>query len=162
MGRSNRTEALESKIAFLMGEYEAKQAEIAKIEQQAADLAAMRERQREVETLIKACEVVIRSDQPDWTRDHVQPKLKFTHKIPVRLGTGIRQALDVLRQTGERMTVRQIAVEVLRREGHSGSDTETITKVANTIGNGLRKGSRSKYVTNDGEWPARWWVIKPE
>lgn len=54
---------------------------------------------------------------------------------------------------------------ISRRPVHSlfaDATTDTITKLANTIGNGLRKGNRSQYVADDGEWPACWGVIKTD
>lgn len=159
MGRSNRTAALESKIMFLMGEHESKLVEVAKAEKLVEQLPAMRERLWEIETLISACETVIKSDHPDWTRNHLKPIKAFVHKIPVRLGNASKLALDVLRLADEPMIVRNIAIEVLKREGLENPDTDTITKVANTIGRSLAK-RRGTVVQSDRRWPARWWVIQ--
>lgn len=161
MGRTNRTAALETKIAHLLGEHRSKGEEIAKVERLIAALPAMRERLWEIETLISACETIIKSDHPDWTRKHIRPLKPFVHKIPVKLGSAIKQALDVLRLADEPMTVKEIAIEVLRRVGHESPDTETITKVGNTIGNSLRKKPRGVVVDHDGGWPARWWAVRP-
>lgn len=56
--------------------------------------------------------------------------------------------MDALRLAEAPMTVREIAVEVLRREGCGDADTETIGKVANTIGNSLRKKPRGERLAN--------------
>ena len=160
MGRSNRLAALESKIAHLLGEYRSKREEIAKVERLIETLPALRERLWEIETLVSACETIIKSDHPDWTRKHMKPLKPFVHKIPVKLGSAIKHALDVLRLADEPMTVKEIAVEVLRRSGHQSPNTETISKVANTIGNSLRKKPRGTVVDCDGGWPARWWAVK--
>lgn len=72
MGRSNRTAGLESKITLLLGEHEQLKLEIEKAEGLVEELPSMRERLWEIETLVSACEAVIRSDHPDWTRDHHQ------------------------------------------------------------------------------------------
>jgi hypothetical protein len=160
MGRSNRTAALESKIMFLMGEHESKQLEIAKAERFVEELPAMRERLWEIETLISACETVIKSDHPQWTRDHLKPVQAFVHKIPVRLGNASKFALDVLRLADEPMTVRQIAIEVLARDGHVNPTTDTITKVANTVGAGLRSARERGTVESDRSWPAKWWAVR--
>ncbi len=118
----------------------------------------LRDRLWEIEALISACETVIKSDHPDWTRDHLSASKPFVHKIPVKLGSATKQAMDVLRLADEPMTVKEIAIEVLRREGQQNPTTETITKVANTGGNGLRKTPLGEYIDNDGGWPARWWA----
>lgn len=162
MGKTNRTAALESKISQLLGEQEFKKVEIEKAEQSAEQLPAMRERLWEIGALVEACEAIIKSDHPSWTRDHIQSLRPFVHKIPIRLGFATKTALDVLRLADEPMTVRAIAIEVLRREGVEAPDTTTIEKVANTIGNGLRKRPRGTYLDNDGGWPARWWTVKPK
>lgn len=133
MGRSNRAAALESKIALLLGEHEAKLAEIEKAEWLVAALPGMRERLGEIETLVKACETVIRSGQPNWMREGIAPQKPYAHKIPVKLGSAVKQALEVLRLAEKSMTIREVAVEVLHREGHENAKTDTITKVANTI-----------------------------
>lgn len=161
MGRSNRTAALESKITLLLGEYETKRDEIAKAEKLIDELPTLRERLWEIDTLVSACEAIIKDEHPDWTRDHLRPLKPFVHKIPVRLGSAIKLGLDVLRLADKPLTVREIAAEVLKREGRNDPDTDTITKVANTIGAGLKK-KRGTVVDSDGEWPARWWALKPK
>lgn len=160
MGITNRTAALETKITHLLGEQQLREEEVAKAEKLIEQLPALRDRLCEIESLISACETIIKSDHPDWTRDHLSASRPFVHKIPIRLGSATKQGLDVLRLADNPLTVREIAIEVLRREGHESPTTETITKVANTIGNGLRKKPRGEYLDHDGGWPARWWAIR--
>lgn len=161
MGKTNRTAALESKIAHLLGEREDVCKAIEFAEKLIAELPGRKERLCEIDDLINACETVIRSDRPDWTREHILVKKRFKHTIPVRLGASVKLALDVLREAGEPMTVREIAKEVLRREGQLSPSADTVKKVADNIGNQFRKHDRP-YLANDGQWPARWWVIRPE
>ncbi|MDQ8757536.1 hypothetical protein RCO27_15005 [Sphingosinicella sp. LHD-64] len=87
MGRTNRKAALESKITHLLGEYELRKEELEKAEGLIAQLPTLRERLWEIETLISACEVVIKSGHPNWTPKHLKPLKPFVHKIPVRLGS---------------------------------------------------------------------------
>jgi len=162
MGRSNRLAALESKIEYLMGEQQLKLADVAKAEKLVQQLPAMRERLSEIETLINACEIVIKSDHPEWTRDHLTPVIAFVHKIPVRLGRASKHALDILRLAEEPMGVREIAVAVLEREGITDIDADTITKVANTVGAGLRSARERGAVDRDSSWPAKWWAVRPQ
>lgn len=162
MGRSNRTAALESKIMFLMGEHETKSIEIGKAERFVELLPTLRERLWEIETLMNACKAVIKSDQPDWTDDHLKPVKAFVHKIPVKIGNASKLALDVLRLADEPMRGRDIAIEVLARSGHPNPDTETITQVMNTVTAGLRSARERGTVDRDNSWPANWWAIRPE
>lgn len=162
MGKTNRTAALETKLSALLGEAEIKRSEIVKAEQLIAELPAMRERLWEIDELVKACEAIIRSDHPAWTRDHLKPATPFVHKIPVRFGHASKLALDVLRQAGKPMRVKDIAIEVLRREGQDNATTEVIEKVANAIGNALRKKKGLGYVETDGGYPALWRAVKPK
>lgn len=161
MGKTNRTAALESKITLLLGEQGSKREEITKAERLVEQLPALRERLWEIGTLIDACEAVIKSDHPNWTPDHLKPSKPFVHKIPVRFGNASKLAMDVLRLADQPMTVKEIAIEVLRREGHSQPDTATIEKVANTVGQGLRKKALGSFVDSDGSYPARWWAVRP-
>lgn len=161
MGKTNRKASLERKIELLLGEHQLRKEEIEKAEKLVEQLPSLRERLWEIEMLISACETVIKSDHPDWTRAHLTASRPFVHKIPVKLGSATKLAMDVLRLADKPLTVKEIAVEVLRREGHATPDTETITKVANTIGNGLRKRPKGLYIDHDGGWPARWWAVRP-
>lgn len=113
----------------------------------------------EIEKLIGACESVIKSDDPDWNSKHLTPVKAFVHKIPVEHGNASKLALDGLRLAPQPLLVRQIAVEVLLREGVVDPSTETIKKVGNTIGGSLAK-RRGTVVDSDGRKPARWWVIR--
>ena len=162
MGNSNRLASLERKIMLLLGEREAKLEQVAKIESALATMPSLRARIEEIGQLLQACEVVIRSDHPKWTIDHIIPARPFAHKIPVKLGSATKLAYETLRIATKPLTGREIAIEVLRRSGQSSPHRDTITKVANTIGNSLRKRHTLGFVANDGQWPARWWAMKPE
>lgn len=161
MGRSNRTAALERKIELLLGEREQNQEDITKAEGIFATIPALQDRIAEIEGLIAACEAVIKSDQPDWTSDDLRASRPFKHKIPIKLGNCSRMSLDVLRLAEAPMRVREIAIAVLKREGHEEPDSDTVTKVANTIGNALKKKLARGYVATDGEWPGSWWAVRP-
>lgn len=162
MGNSNRLASLERKIMLLLGEREAKAEEIAKIEKAFATVPALGDRIAEIDGLLEACKTVIKSDHPKWTIAHIKPARPFAHKIPVKLGSATKLAFDILRVAEKPLTGREIAREVLRRSGQEQPHADTLTKVANTIGNSLRKRKRVGFVDNDGEWPARWWAIKPK
>jgi hypothetical protein len=160
MGKTNRTVVLESKIAMLLGELETLRDDIQKAKAAIERLPKMQDRVLEAEALIEACCVIIKSDRPDWTPDHLEAKKPFVHKIPIKLGRASKIALDVLRLAEAPMTVRDIAREVLRREGPDTWDTATLDKVANTIGASLKRHV-GDYLQRDDGWPSRYWVVKP-
>ncbi len=161
MGISNRTAALERKISLLLGGQHKKAEEIDKAERLYAQVPDLRRRVTRINDLIFYCKEIIKDDQPDWTPENVKALRPFVHKIPIKLGSAVKIALDVLRTADAPMTIREIAVEVLRREGQESVDKIMISKVADAIGNNLRKRKRP-YLANDGEWPSRWWVVKTE
>ncbi|MBX3564008.1 MAG: hypothetical protein KF730_05455 [Sphingomonas sp.] len=146
---------------LLLGERDMKREQIAKIESAYATVPDLRSRVDEIGRLLEACQIVITSDHPKWTIDHIIPARPFAHKIPVKLGSATKLAYEALRLAEKPLTGREIAREVLRRSGQTDPHRDTITKVANTIGNSLRKRHARGVVANDGEWPARWWVVKP-
>lgn len=161
MGISNRTASLERKITHLLGERKTKAAHIAKTERLYDELPALRERVSRIDELVFYCEEIIKDDHPEWTPDHLEAARAFVHKIPIKFGSATKLALDVLRTAEEPMTIREIATEVLRREGHGDADRITIDMVTSAIGNQFRKRKRP-YLANDWETPAHWWVIRPE
>lgn len=159
MGHTNLLLGLERKIGAFMGEHAAKRDEIERIEKLAETLPAMRDRLWELQTLIEATEALLKNIKPDWQRDTVDPIRPCVHQIPIKLGEAGRKGLEVLRDASEPMTTREIADEVLRREGVEDANTATRERVRNTIDASLRT-RRGKIVTSDGLWPQRWWVIR--
>lgn len=162
MANSNRLASLERKIELLLGEQLLKIEQVTQIERSYSIVPLLRERIAEIDDLLTACATVIKSDHPNWTRDHIKPSRPFAHKIPVELGSATKLALDTLRTADKPLTGRELAREVLHRSGQHDPHPDTLTKVANTIGNSLRKRHKRGFVANDGEWPARWWAIKPQ
>lgn len=157
MGYTNRKASLERKIALLMGEREDKANQVERAEREYARVPHLRERIGRIGTLIFYCEEIMRDDNPAWTPHNIKAQKPHAHKIPVPLGQAIKSALQVLRDNNRRMTVREISIEVLAREGVDGPTNETIQKVSNNIGNQFRKGNRP-YLKSDGQWPAHWWI----
>jgi len=141
MGKTNRLLGLESKMAHLLGELEAKRAEVVRIEALVETLPAITARIQKIEEVILAAEIVIKDDHPEWERDTINPIKPNVHQIPVRLGEATRKALEVLRDASEPLRMRDIAREVLRREGLTDYNSATLDKVTNSIGNTLKKRS---------------------
>ena len=157
MGASNRTLALERKISLLLGEKRDKAAQVEKTEQLIAELPELRKRIHRIDDLIFYCKEIIKDDQPDWKPQRVKAIKPFAHKGLIQIGTTTKKALDVLRMSAEPMTIREIAIEVLRREGHEDVPRDEIDRVCDNMGNHFRKRDRP-YLKNDGGWPAKWWI----
>lgn len=158
MGRSNLIHGLERKLGHLLGELVAKREEVERAEKIVESLPALRDRLWEIQTLIEATEAIIKSIKPGWKRDGIDPIRPFVHQIPVKLGEASRKALDVLRTATHRMTTREIADEVLNREGIHDANWATRERLRNTIDASLRS-KRGSAVQSDGLWPQRWWSI---
>lgn len=156
MGRSNITENLERRLGGLLGERIAKLEEVERAEEAAASLPLLRDRLWEIDELVSATERLLTADNPDWTRDHIDPVKPFVHQIPIKLGAATRKALDVLRDADEPMTVREVLVEILRREGLEAANTATRDRIYKTIEAGFRKRRESGVLSSDAGWPARW------
>jgi hypothetical protein len=157
MGKTNRLAGNERKLAMLIGEQRALREKIAQARKIIADLAFMESRIEEIDKLIVLGEQWIKDDHPDWTGDHLRPKVPFVHDSPIRFGNGTRLALAIVREAYFPMTVREITVEACRREGHDKVDTPTIERLTSTIGNGLSAAKkRGVPVDHDGGYPARW------
>lgn len=145
---------------MLLGEQQKKADEIEKAERLYAEVPALRRRISRIDDLVFYCKEIIKDDQPDWTPTNIKALRPHVHKIPIKLGSATKIALDVLRVADAPMTIREVAIEVLRREGQEGVGRDILDKVSDTIGNQFRKRPRD-YLQNDGQWPARWWVVKP-
>lgn len=157
MGKTNRLSANERKLAMLIGEQRSLREKIAQAKQIIADLATMEKRIVEIDKLIVLGEQWIKDDHPDWTGDHLRPKVPFVHDSPIRFGNGTRLALAIVRESYFPMTVREIVVEACRREGHEIVDPCTIDRLCRTVGNGLSAAKkRGVPIDHDAGYPARW------
>jgi hypothetical protein len=157
MGKSNRLSGNERKLAMLIGEQRSLREKIAQAEKIISDLDSMKKRIEEIDRLIELGEQWIKDDHPDWTGDHLRPKVPFVHDSPIRFGNGTRLALALVRESYFPMTVREIVVEACRREGSTEVDSATLDRLCSTIGNGLSAAKkRGVPIDHDGGYPARW------
>ncbi len=157
MGKTNRLAANERKLALLIGERRALREKIAQAEKIITDLEWMKARIEEIGRLIEMGEHWIKSDHPDWTGDHLRPKVPFVHDSPIRLGQATKLALAVIRESYFPMTIREIVIEACRREGSENLDAATIDRLCTTVGNGLRAArTRGVPIDHDQGYPGRW------
>lgn len=158
MAKTNRLSANERKLALLIGEQRSLVEKIEQAERIIADLDNMKQRIAMIDEEIELGVRWIKLDHPDWTGDHLRPKVPHVHNSPIRFGNGSKLALAIVRESYTPLTVREIVIEAARREGHTQLDSETIDRLCRTIGNGLSAAKkRGVPVTHDGGYPARWY-----
>lgn len=157
MAKTNRLCANERKLSLLIGEQRALREKIAQAENILASLNSMNARIDEIEKLIDLGEQWIKDDHPDWTGEHLRPKVPHIHNSPIRFGQGTKLSLAIIREAYVPMTVREVVVEACRREGQESVDSEEIDRLCRTVGNGLSAAKkRGVPITHDGGYPARW------
>lgn len=109
-----------------------------------------------------ACiDTCIRMFKPDYEVESITPKVTF-QKNPAGLpkGAGSRQALDILRESGESLTAQELAQRVLHRMGKEPSD-RAIEMLAKTIHSSFSR-QKSPVVTLDrSTWPGKWRLLPP-
>lgn len=160
MGRSNVTHNLERDLSHHLGEREEKIAMIDRIQQLVDTLPELRERVSELDSLIAAGELLLKERLPDWTPDSVRPVRKFKCGSPLEYGSGVRKALEVLKDASAPMTTREITDEVLTREAIFDLDKAKWERFRSNIDAGLRKHKKKGLVDSDERKPSRWWLIQ--
>ena len=160
MSRSNRLEAVERKIGYLLAEKEDLGPEIAKAEGLVAKLPEMRNRLTQIDTLIESAAFFVKDDHPDWSPDHIKPIRKWVHKNPIKLGELTRGALSLLRDAETPMTSREVASALLEGNGHANPTGAEVDMVANAVQVAFNK-RRGTSIEADGGWPERWWALHP-
>ncbi len=145
---------------MLIGEQRNLQQQVLMAERVMADLENMRARIAEIDLEIELGEKWIKLDHPDWTGDHLRPKVPHVHDSPIRFGNGTRLANAIVRESHRPLTVREIVVEACSREGHEDIDSETIDRLCRTVGNGLTAAKkRGVPIDHDHGYPRRWFSV---
>lgn len=160
MGTTNLQHALDRKLSRLKGECDATRNRITQTEEQMAAIPEMRAKVAELELLIEHAAALMQHLQPSWSADDNRSIQPFVKQIPTKLGTCSRKAMDILRSASEPTSARELAMEILRREGIFDASQEVRQRMANTVQAALRS-RRGRVVDCDGHWPQRWWVINP-
>lgn len=158
MGTTNLQYALERKLSRFKGELEATCTLILRTEEQVAALPQMRAKIAELEPLIEHATALMQHLNPEWETEDARAIQPFIKHIPTKLGSCSRKAMEILRNSAEPMSARELANEVLRREGFTETTQEVRQRMANTVQAALRS-RRGQVVDCDGHWPQRWWVI---
>jgi hypothetical protein len=138
--------ALIEKRARLAGELRAKQAEV-----------------RQIKRALDGVDLCIRMFKQGFDPETIAPKVTF-RKSPALLpkGAGSRQALEILRETGEAFTGPELARLVLARAGREATE-EAIDMLAKTIHSSFSR-QRNPVVIYDRAttWPGKWRLSPPD
>ena len=139
MGTTNLQHALKRRYTALTGELEQVRVNIERIRREQAKLPALEARIPRLEALIESAAMLLKDASKDWEPGQTPPVRPFTHTLPVPFGSCGRRAMDVLRQATRPLTVRQIAIEVLRQTGSDEPDRKVLQRTQNAIDAFLRK-----------------------
>jgi hypothetical protein len=160
MGKTNRLASNERKMRALLGERRDLENRILKAEKLVGEIDKMKARLEEIEQRIESGIRWIQDDHPGWTPDHLDPQKPFVHHNLIKFGNGTKLTLAILREAFEPMTVRDIAVEAIRREGHETFTDEELDTAANTINAGLKRQLQlGAPIAHDNQYPRRWFSL---
>ena len=159
MGTTNLQLALSRKLSRLKGERDAVRERIARTEKLVEALSDMRAHAAELDKLVEHASALMQHLNPEWSASDSRSIQPFVKQIPTRLGDCSRQAMDILRCSPEPMSARELALEILRREGFADASTEIQQRMTNTVLGALRS-RLGTVVDRDGDYPKRWWVIR--
>lgn len=155
MGMTNFRSSLEKRYAALTGELQAVHANILRIKREVDQLPELEERIPKLEALIASAEMLLSDANPDWEPEQTPAVQPWSHQLPVPFGSCGRRGMEVLRLSSKPLTVREIALEVLRGTGCTDPDKKTIQRTCNAIEASLRK-HRGRTVESSGKYPAQW------
>jgi hypothetical protein len=154
MGLTNFQHCLRKKYGALTGELIEVQSQIDRIRHEQAKLPALEGRAAELNALITAATLLL-NDAGGWQPDQTPPVRPWTHAIPIPYGSCGRRAMNILRLSDKPMTVREIALEVLRQAGVDHPDRETAQRTHNAV-HATLKARRGRSVEASGKYPAQW------
>ncbi len=158
MGSTNLRASLGTKMGHWSAELQEREERITEIESLFESLPAMTARARRLKQVLDCAGEIMMEIDPEWRASKVKPVKAFVHKSPVKLGQVAKLALDILRGAEHPLTAREIATEVMRRDGVEEADAKAEQRVVNSVDASLR-AKLGVVVTNDGGYPRRWSII---
>lgn len=159
MGLSNYRLALENKHAVLKGELSAALKELHDYHAKAERMEELHWRAHEISQLISAAELLLKHEDPDWQPSLLKPRQPRKWSGPFKPGDRGRLALVVLRENGGWMRPYDIAITMLAQAGHDPKDRVERQRLANTLGNFLKK-YEGDLVESRGGFAKEWRVIR--
>lgn len=100
-------------------------------------------------------EAVIHLFNPDWTGDGVKPRKAHKPSRWSRRGAGMQTALEVLRDSAEPLTTRQIVIEALERQKIPEPHYDDLKRIMASFNSALTNRAGRGVVLHDGH-PKRW------
>lgn len=155
MGSTNLQHSLKKKFSVLTGELVEVRARIKLLHREREKLTDLETRALTLESLIEAATALLKDIAPDWTPEQTAPVRPRAHTLPIPYGSCGRRAMDVLRRAGGTMTVRQIAIEIIREAGIDVPEPKVLQRMQNAIDASLR-AHRGKGVEASDTYPAQW------
>lgn len=159
MGTTNIKLGLERKYVRVKGERMSKEADLIHIRNLIASLPELEALVARLQELEDSIAVVLGHIAPDWEGDKLAAVRAHTYHLPIKIGECSRKGMEILREATEPMTIREIAVEVLRRCDVIDPDRDTLERTCNALHGALRH-RRGKVVESDKQYPQRWRVMQ--
>lgn len=158
MGSTNLRASLGTKMGHWAAELKEHEDKIVEIESLFEQLPTISARAQRLKKVLDCAGIVMKEIDPEWRAEKVKPVKAFVHKSPVRLGQIAKLSLDVLRESSFSLTSREIAKEVMARDGVTNADPKAEQRVVNSVDASLR-AKLDIVVTNDGGYPRRWSIL---
>jgi hypothetical protein len=156
MGATNYQTALSKRYSKLTGLLADAKNNIARIKAEQNELPQLEAKIAELEPLIESLGVLLKAEDPQWKPERAPPILPWKYGItPIPFGSVSRRGMQVLHEACRPMTVREIALEVLKRAGEDDPAPEIVLRTTNTITSSLRK-FEGRTVESSGKYPAQW------
>jgi hypothetical protein len=112
-----------------------------------------------LESELAVLDKAVRMFKPDFDPASIAPKRTFKkNPASVPKGTGSRKALDVLRESGEPLSAKDLAFRVLRTIGKDADD-HAVTMLAKTIHSSFSRQKNPVVVLERNTWPGRWRLL---
>ena len=162
MGLTNLQHSLRKKYSALTGELVDTRLQIERIQSEQSKLAYLEARIPKLEALIECAALLLRDGCAEWEPKQSPPVRPFSHHIPIPFGSCGRRAMEIVRLAKAPMTVREIALEVLRQAGVDQPDAKVMQQTHNAVHAALKQ-RKGRWVESSGKYPAQWRSIaKPE
>ncbi|KLE31090.1 hypothetical protein [Aurantiacibacter gangjinensis] len=155
MGQTNLRASLRKRHSQLKGQRDDLALRIEAVKRDMAKLDELEAELPKLDELIRASELLLKDNDPDFDPDENPPLKPWTHHIPVPFGQCGRRGLKVLKEANAAMSVRQVAQQVLREVGVDEPELETLRRVQNAIESSFRKFD-GRTVESSGAYPKQW------
>lgn len=144
MAETHVISALVDKRARIDGEIQMRRYQIARLEMELAHIDA-----------------VIRMFRPGYDIAKIATKRTIERsKTGTARGSGVREALTILREAGEPLTSRDIAERILAKRGEAVCP-DTVARIANNIHGTLSRRKDGAVSLDATTYPAKWMVGRP-